>query len=86
MDLIEWFEDNDLEYWTQGKNVTAGWVNIQCVFCDDLSNHLGIRLSDYRVSCWKCGGNTMANVIMAVTSCNYGEARRLLNTLVVGAL
>lgn len=84
MDLIEWFEDNDLEYWTQGKNVTAGWVNIQCVFCDDLSNHLGIRLSDYRVSCWKCGGNTMANVIMAVTSCNYGEARRLLNTLVVG--
>ncbi len=84
MDLIEWFEDNDLEYWSSGKNVSVGWVNIQCVFCDDLSNHLGIRLSDYRVHCWKCGGNTMANVIMAVTSCNYGEARRVLKSLAVG--
>ena len=84
MDIYQWLEDQDLEYWTSGKNVSAGWVNIQCVFCDDLSNHLGIRLSDYRVHCWKCGGNTMANVIMAVTACNYGEARRVLNTLAAG--
>ena len=40
MNLFEFLDDYDIEYWTEGKNVVKGWVNITCTFCDDDSNHL----------------------------------------------
>lgn len=43
---------------TEGKNVTAGWVNVNCPFCHDPSWHLGINLLTNRASCWKCGRRT----------------------------
>jgi DNA primase len=59
MELKELFDEYDIKYWESGKNVSNGWVNIQCPFCDDSSNHLGIRLKDLRVHCWKCGGKSI---------------------------
>jgi 5S rRNA maturation endonuclease (ribonuclease M5) len=81
MDLFEFLEDNDLEYWTDGKNVSAGWVNIECIFCDDMSNHLGIRLSDLRIHCWKCGGHTIVELIREITSCTWSEAKQIAQFL-----
>ena len=84
MELQEFFEDNGVEVWTTGKNVTTGWLNINCPFCDDTSNHLGICYKDLRVSCWKCGGHTIEELIQEVTECNYKEAKRVRGTLAVG--
>lgn len=83
MNLIEFFEEYNVEYWDRGKNVSPGWVNIQCVFpyCDDSSNHLGIRLSDFRVNCWKCGGHSTINLIREITGCSYSEAQEILKSL-----
>jgi len=57
-DVEGYLESRGIPYWTSGKNVTQGWVNICCVFptCDDTSNHLGINRKSGQLSCWKCGG------------------------------
>ena len=77
MELKEFFEDHDIEYWTQGKNVTRGWYGVQCPFCDDESNHLGIRLSDLRAHCWKCGPKNFIRVIKELAHVSYREAKDL---------
>ena len=77
MDLKEFLEDHDIEYWTKGKNVTRGWYGIQCPFCEDSSNHLGIRLRDLRAHCWKCGPKNFIRVIKELAHVSYREAKDL---------
>jgi hypothetical protein len=56
-DAVSYLDSRNIPYTTRGKNVTAGWVNIQCPKwdCDDASNHMGVSLSTGLHSCWKCG-------------------------------
>lgn len=75
MELKEFFEDNDIEFWTSGKNVTQGWYGIQCPFCEDESNHLGIRLTDLRAHCWKCGPKNFIRVIKEILHVSFKEAK-----------
>jgi DNA primase len=81
MDLIEFLEEKNIEYWTSGKNVSSGWINICCPFCSDASNHMGIKLNDLRVSCWRCGSHKFIDVIIELTHCSYKEAKRITNSL-----
>jgi DNA primase len=81
MELKEFLDDLDIEYWTGGKNVTIGWINIQCPFCDDSSNHLGIRLSDLRVHCWKCGPKNLVRVVREITHKSYKEAKDIVKNI-----
>ncbi len=84
MDLTELFEDYDVEYWTEGKNVSRGWINVQCPFCDDHSNHCGVRLKDFRVSCWKCGGHRLLSFITTLLDVSYSDAKAIAKSLSPG--
>ncbi|MEK0367597.1 MAG: hypothetical protein QQN45_06665 [Nitrosopumilus sp.] len=53
-DIIRVLEHYDIDYWSAGKNVSENSVNIQCPFCDDHSNHLGIFFPSGFYSCWRC--------------------------------
>jgi len=78
MELTEFFDEYDIKYWDRGKNVSQGWVNIQCPFCDDRSNHCGIRPKDLRVHCWKCGGKNFVKLVQRlVEEATPSEARRI---------
>ena len=77
MDITDIFDEYDVEYWTSGKNVSRGWINIQCVYCADDSNHLGIRLRDFRVHCWKCGGHNIIQLLMNVAGCTFSKAKEI---------
>ena len=78
-DIKEYFDDRSIPYWESGKNVTEGWINIQCPFCDDNSNHLGIDPSTMKTSCWRCGPQGMIlNLIMEIESCSYKEAKKIV--------
>jgi DNA primase len=77
--IIEYLDDRGVHYWTNGKNVTRGWINIQCVFgsCDDTSNHLGINLETGNCSCWKCGGRgDFIKLVRLIDHCSYYEATK----------
>ena len=75
MDIFEFLDEYDVEYWTEGNNVSPGWVNICCPFCDDESNHLGVKLSDLRVRCWRCGKHYLTSLISEIAQCNMNEAK-----------
>lgn len=72
--IVSFFNDQGIEYWTEGKNVRHGWVNIQCPFCDDASNHLGISLYNLEVKCWRCGKHTLQKLIAEVADYSRTEA------------
>lgn len=54
-DVVAYLNARGIQYWTEGENVSLGWVNIQCVFCSDPKNHLGIHLTRRKFNCWLCG-------------------------------
>lgn len=55
IDIRELLEDLNIDYSERGKNVSGGWIGVQCPFCDDSSNHLGVNIASKTVSCFKCG-------------------------------
>lgn len=75
--LTDWLEENDIQYWTEGKNVSRGWVNIQCPFCSDHSNHCGISLKTLRISCWICGHHYFAELAKELTGCSHKKATEI---------
>jgi len=78
--LINFLEDNRINYITQGKNVTPGWVEIQCPYrwCSDKSKHLGINLNSGMHSCWVCGAKGgMEKLISILLKVPYGQAEEI---------
>lgn len=85
MNIIEFLDEYGVRHWEEGKNVSKGWTNIQCLFCSDRSNHLGIRLNDLRVSCWSCGAHDIVDVVMEIADCDIKEAKSIISTLRKGS-
>lgn len=81
MNLKDFFEEYGVEYWTSGKNVAKGCINITCMFCGDTSNHLGIRKSDFRSKCWRCGRHYFGNIVKNIVGCTLKEAKKIIKTL-----
>ncbi|KYK24184.1 hypothetical protein AYK24_06650 [Thermoplasmatales archaeon SG8-52-4] len=73
MDIIQLLDNEGIPYWTSGKNVSKGWVNIQCPFCSDRSNHLGIRKRDLRVHCWQCKGHSLRELIVELVGNTHAD-------------
>lgn len=71
---VQFFKDYRIHYWTEGKNVSPGWVNTQCMFCDDSSNHLGWNLSKGYVNCWKCGVHPLKEAISRLLKISQDRA------------
>lgn len=64
-----------VEYWESGKNVSRGWIGMQCIYCVDNHNHLGVNLTYKSYSCWKCDATGSAlTLIQDLESINYGAA------------
>ena len=84
MTTIKTFLKNEgVQYFTEGKNVSSGWINIKCPFCNDRSNHLGIKLNNLnRCSCWKCGDKKLLDIVVEIKSCTIEEAKRITKDLI----
>lgn len=79
-DIREYLESRDIEYWTSGKNVTAGWTNIQCIFpqCPDQSNHLGINPIGMAFNCYICGeSGFITKLIQQIDKCSWRQANNI---------
>lgn len=71
-DIESYLESRRVEFWTEGKNVTRGWINIKCPWCPDPSNHLGINLSNKKISCWICSvKGTAIKLISKIDRCSF---------------
>jgi len=77
---VQFCKDYHIPYKLQGKNVSSGWIGVQCPFCRDKSNHGGINQENGNYSCWKCGFDDMAVYIQYVTGKTFQEALQIKRT------
>jgi len=79
-DIEKYLEARNIEFWTEGKNVKRGWINIQCLWCSDESNHLGINLDSKGLNCWICPiKGTVLKLIMKIDKCSLKAAESIVN-------
>ena len=80
-DYERYFNDSGIGYKTEGKNVTKGWINIQCIFagCQDTSYHLGIHVNGQTYSCWKCGATgKLPNLLMSLGGIAFQRSKDII--------
>ena len=77
--IIDLLEDIKIKSKTSGKNVSNGWVEISCPYCDDPSEHLGINLQNGGFNCWVCGEKgSIFKLMMKIENCNYYQAQNII--------
>ena len=80
--IEKYFEDRSIDFHLEGeKNVTKGWVNIQCPFpgCSDPSWHLGINLDSLLINCYVCGTKgSVEKVIQEIERCSFNQAQKII--------
>ncbi len=79
MDIKTLLTDYNITYWDSGKNVTPGWINITCPFCDDKSNHGGFNPKNEYYNCWHCGWKPLSKIIATILNVNEFEAKTILD-------
>lgn len=67
-----------IPYWTEGRNVTPGWTNIQCPMCIDPSNHGGFSTTG-QYNCWRCGAYALPEVISTLLQISAQQAKKVIN-------
>lgn len=78
MDIIEYLESKGIEYRAEGKNISSGWIGVNCPFCPDgdPSFHLGIHLDKGTINCWRCKAKGyMTKLVMYLEDIKYEQAR-----------
>jgi DNA primase len=81
-DIQSYFESRSIEFFTSGKNVTQGWTNINCPFCEgsDPSNHCGISPHDF-FNCYICGETGhVVKLIRKLEGCTFLKAQRIFDS------
>lgn len=77
--IEKYLESRNIEYLTSGKNITPGWIGINCPWCDDPSNHLGINLDSRGISCWRCPTKgTIIKLIMKTEGISLEKAQNVI--------
>lgn len=79
MKIFEFLKDYQIPYTTTGKNVSGGWVNIQCPMCNDPSMHMGYNYSDdYGFYCFRCGHHFADETIQKLIGVNRQTAKQII--------
>jgi DNA primase len=84
-DILRFLQDRNIAYSYSGNNVSSGWIGINCVFCIDQSDHLGINLKSKAFSCFKCAekGNAV-KLIQEIDGVDTKTAFSIMNEYTEG--
>jgi hypothetical protein len=82
MQIKKLLTDYNIPFDTHGKNISTGWIGLQCPFCNDKSNHLGYDLnqkdSKKGFSCWKCGWHSTIDTISILLHLSKNTAKQIV--------
>lgn len=80
-DVRQYLNDKGIPFYKEGRNVTSGWIELNCPFCryisPDPSHHLGIS-SKNLCNCWRCGPHSIIDLIKEYEDCNFFEAKEIV--------
>lgn len=79
IDIISVLDELGISYNTEGKNISRNWIGVNCPFCDDPSNHLGINLDNKACSCFRCGKHKFLEYIKYASGLQWKEVYKLLS-------
>ena len=78
--IVDIYDNLDVPNWIEGKNVTKNWVNIQCPFCTDSSNHCGVNPNTLLFHCWVCGKvGHFTDLLMELTGLPFGACKNIIS-------
>ncbi len=79
IEIISYLRDKNINFKTSGSNVSSGWVEIQCPWCDDPSTHLGINPEGSAFHCWRCNkSGEVIKLIKEIEKISYEQAKQTL--------
>jgi len=71
MDILGFLQTYNIPYQTKGKNVSRGWLAVNCPYCDDTGFHGGIPLSGSHYYCWRCAGHKLDETLRLLSGLSY---------------
>lgn len=79
MNIKNYLNDAGIKFQEKGKNISKGFIGLQCPFCADHSNHLGINLKSGYWNCWICGekNSNILALIQKLENCSYQKAKAI---------
>ena len=82
IDVEEYLQTKGIPYGeSNSKNVGRDSIGINCPFCGDTSNHLGIKLDTKQWFCWICGAGRnkgFISLVVKLEDCSYRQAEEIL--------
>lgn len=84
-DIIRYLDSRNIPHFETGDNVSSGWTSLNCIFCIDHANHLGINLKSKVYTCFKCGekGNAI-KLIQEIDGIPTSQALQIIKEYVGG--
>lgn len=80
VDVESLFIKEGIDYRSGGKNISAGWLGVNCPFCGEQNNHCGVNLDSKRYSCWVCSqSGTIVKLVGVLLRIDYGKANRIID-------
>jgi DNA primase len=78
-DIISYLQSRNIPFSYSGKNVSSDWIGINCIFCIDKSNHLGINLHSKAFSCFRCAekGNAV-KLVQEIDGVSFPKACEII--------
>lgn len=81
MDVEGYLNSKGIPISYKGKNIQSGWIGINCLWCDDPSNHLGIDLKSKGFNCFRCPAKgTIINIVMKLERKSLTEALNVIKS------
>lgn len=80
VDVQSLFITEGIDFRTSGKNISRGWIGVNCPFCGEQNHHCGVNLDTKRYSCWVCSQTgTLVKLVGVLLKVNYGKANRVID-------
>jgi hypothetical protein len=76
-DTISFLNDYNIQYITQGSQLSQGWVGVCCPMCNDDKFHMGISPDGHVWTCWRCGRLQLHKLIREWLTCDKSTARQV---------
>jgi hypothetical protein len=79
MGFTEFLEAYEIPYTTSGKHARAGWIQIECPFCEgNPGYHGGVNLKKIYYNCWRCGWHHVTDLIQALVGVSRNAAKGII--------
>ena len=83
-DGLKFFDDYGIDYYSHGKNISSGWLGLNCPKCSDVSQHLGFNPESGAFVCWRCGKMSVKEAIKDLTGKTWPEVYRIFEKYAKG--